>query len=176
MNRQAFTAKLADLDFSMLVPDEFAQPPLPEGIEGSVNLESPTESFPLAMIASHVAAAFIAVAARPAYEDGTVEQWLRFLAEHFQITLGSVEAVKIGQTHDGIAAQGHQVQDGTHMSIFLVAFEDGARLVTVTAIAPAVLWPSFGQQMVQSVLSLKLDRPRGGTAQVMTASQAAAQS
>ena len=61
MNPQTFSGKPADLDFSMVIPEGFAQPPLPEGIADSVNLDSPTESLPHALIASQFAAAFIAV-------------------------------------------------------------------------------------------------------------------
>lgn len=166
MKRQSFAADIADLDFSMLVPDGFVQPPIPAGITDSIDLDSPTESLPLALVASPVAAAFVTVAARPAYADGTVEQWLGYLAEHFGVALGEVQVARIGDAHDGIAAQGHQIQDGTQMILFLVAFEDGGRLVTGHGLAPAVLWPSFGEQLVRSVLSIRLDRPRGGSGHV----------
>lgn len=161
LSRHTFPARLAELEFTMLVPDGFVLPEVPPQ---EVNFEDPAQSAALAICSSQIALALVTVAARPAYEDGTVLQWLRFLAAHYGIDLQHV------QVHDGddegapprVTAFGTQVQDGQRLNLMLVAFEDDNRFVTAHAMCPTELWPSFGDVLSKAVESIRLTRPRGG--------------
>lgn len=169
--RRSFPAVVADLAFSMLVPDGFIEPELPEG---TLNVDDPTSAMPLTLVSSPVALAMVAVAGRPAYADGCVEQWLRFLCGHFGIELSDVREGFIGREpdaktggHRGVLAHGSQVQDGTPLTMELMILEDGGRLVTAHAMAPTELWASYGEAMTAAVRSVRLERPKGQSTPVM---------
>ncbi|MBY0396357.1 MAG: hypothetical protein K2X91_07790, partial [Thermoleophilia bacterium] len=113
------------------------------------------------------------VAARPAFDDGCVEQWMRFLCAQVGIELSDVREGVVGR-EEGAAAGGHramlatgaQVQDGTPLDFQIAMFEDGGRLLTVQAMAPRELWPTFGEALSAAVASVRLDRPKGQAAAV----------
>jgi hypothetical protein len=151
---------LADLGFTIEVPDGFAQGEIPRE---DVDFDNPTLSAPLAIFSSQVALALIAVAARPAYETGSVLQWTRYLCDHFGIALTSVKSgtTSGSPAHPAIIAQGEQEQNGQQLRMVVVALEDGGRLVTAHAMCPAELWPSFGEQIARAVQSITLSSPKG---------------
>lgn len=163
LTRRRIPAKLAELGFSMLVPDAFVEPDIPTE---DMDFSDPTKSAPLAFYSSSVAAAFLAVAARPAYENGSMEDWARYLAEHFKLEIKGLVSGTIGgaeRNHPGILVEATQTQDGTALTMRFVLIEDGKRLVTVQAICPTELWPSFGASLEECVTSLQLDNPKGPT-------------
>lgn len=159
MTRKVFPALLAELEFEMLIPDGFITPDFPRE---NVDFSDPTKCAPLAVISSQIALALVAVGARPAYEDGTVLQWLRFLASHVKIDLQHVEVHEGEGGQPGrITAFGSQFQDGTRLNLMIVAFEDGDRFVTAHAMCPVELWPSFGDALTRCVESIRLTKPMG---------------
>lgn len=151
---------LADLGFTIEVPDGFLQPEIQHE---NVDFDDPSLSAPLALFSSQVALALITVAARPAYATGSVLQWTKYLCDHFGIDITSFKA---GTTtgdhkHPAIIADATQEQNGQMLRMTVVAFEDGARLVTAHAMCPAELWQSYGSQMTAAVKSISLTAPRG---------------
>ncbi len=155
-------ASRAELGFKIAVPEGFVNADLP-GEE--VDFENPTQSAPLALFASPVALAIIAVAGRPAYETGSVLQWMYYLTEHFDIQVESVKVGRIGmhQEHPALIMSATQVQDGQKLRFAMVAFEDGGRLVTAHGMCPEELWPSFGRALTIAVQSITLAAPKGST-------------
>lgn len=163
MPRMTFPAKLADLEFSIEAPAGFGQPPLPE--DEQPDFQEVTKTFPLALLASPVAMVVLTVSARPAYADGSVLQWLHFLAAHFGITLTGLMPGNVGPKRTpAILGEGKQEQDGTHLRMLFAAIEDGGRLVLVHAMCPEELWASFEAPLRVAVNSFDLARPRGATA------------
>lgn len=160
--RRVFPARLADLAFAMDVPVGFVEVPIPEE---DTDFDDPTKSAPLAVLSSPVAVAVVTVAARPAYADGTVLDWLRYLSSHYGIDLQHVliRTVGTGEGHPGVTAFGVQFQEGTKVNLMLVAFEDGGRFVTALGLCPAELWPSYGASLAAAVESITLERPKGST-------------
>ena len=146
----------------MDVPTGFHEAPIPEE---DINFDDPTKSAPLAVLSSSVAVAVITVAARPVYADGTVLDWVRYLASHYGIDLQHVliRNVGKGEGHPGVTAFGVQFQDGVRINLMLVAFEDGGRFVTAHGLCPAELWPSYGNALAAAVESITLERPQGST-------------
>lgn len=166
MTRRSFPSRLADLGFSIDVPEGFIQVDVPRD---NVDFENPTQSAPLELFSSQVAMAFIAVAARPAYETGSVLQWLRYLADHFDMQLQHALIREIGSgdtTHPAVTAFATQVQDGQKLHLMIVAFEDGGRLVTAHAMCPAELWASYGSALSAAAESITLTSPKGPTRDV----------
>jgi hypothetical protein len=153
---------LAELGYSMLVPEGFVQGQLPNE---DVDFDNPTQFAPLAIFASPVAMAIITVAARPAYETGSVLQWMRYLMEHYDLQLESVEAANIGSKveHPALIISAKQEQEGQKLRFAVVAFEDGGRFVQAQGICPEELWPSFGAALTEAVQSVTLSSPKGPT-------------
>lgn len=165
--RRAYPALIADLEFSLELPVEFVEPEFPRE---DVDFADPTKMAPLMLASSPVATALITVSARPAYDDGCVEQWTRFLADHFGMTLTSVEAGRVGDasgSHPAVLCRAEQVQDGTALTFFLATIEDGKRLLIVNGMCPTELLPSYGAALESGVRSMKLARPHGGTVPLM---------
>lgn len=164
----AFPSRLADLAFSVGLPHGFAVLDVPlENLE----FEKPTFMAPLMVASSEVALAVLTVAARPAFEDGSVMQWLQFFTSDTTITghaieLKSLMPGRIGakdKEHPAILATAEQVQDDTRLRLHIAMLEDGGRLVIVMAMVPEELWPSFGEQLGAAVESFALDAPKGPT-------------
>ncbi len=155
-----FPALLADLGFSLDVPDGFADPGTPHE---DVDFENSVVCAPLVLLASPVATAIITVMARPAYETGSVLQWLRFLTNFHGLTLSNVRSGTIGKggRHPAILADAEQDQEGMKLRLTMVAIEDGGRFVMAQGLCPAELWPSYGEAMTRAVRSLSLTRPQG---------------
>lgn len=162
--RQSFPARLADLEFSIQPPTGFVAHELPAEEH---NFENPTTCAPLMIMASQVAMAVVTVAARPAYGDGGVMDWTRYLAENAGITFTGLMPGALGGDkfeHPVILAEGHQTQEGTLLRLRFAVLEDGGRLVTILAMCPDELWPSFGAALEEAVKSFELTRPKGPTA------------
>lgn len=162
-NRRRFPAKFPDLGFSLLAPKDFLEPDLPAE---EPDFSDPTKSAPLTLMCSSVAAAFLAVAVRPAYENGTMEDWARYLAAHFQLRITGLVSGYVGgpdHNHPAILVEADQEQEGRAMTMRFVLLEDGQRLVTVQALCPTELWKSYGRTLEESVVSIELDTPKGPT-------------
>lgn len=161
--RQSFTGRRAGLDFSMEMPVGFYQPELPAD---EVDFADPTKSAPLMLTASPIALALITVAARPAYDDGAVSQWLEYLCGHFGITLTARGPGFVGgllHRHPAVVAQGVQVQDGVELAMRLVMFEDGGRLVTAHAMCPKEIEDSYMSTLLYCIMTVELAEPQGPT-------------
>lgn len=163
MERRIFPARFPEMGFAMDVPSDFLSLPLPE--EG-VSFEKPETVAPLGLASSQVALAIVGVAARPAYSDGCVSQWLGYLAHHQGIELTRARPGMIG-AHPGVLADGRQVQDGTEIWMRVGAFEDGGRLVIVTGMTTAALVPSFGGALEMAVASVSLTDGKGPNANIL---------
>lgn len=151
---------IADLGFSITLPDGFVHADVPRE---NVDFDNPTQSAPLALFSSPVALAFIAVAARPAYQTGSVLQWMKYLCDHFDISVSSFTPGKTaGATaHPAIFADGSQEQNGQRLRLAIVALEDGGRFVTAHAMCPVELWPSYGETLIAALRSISLTAPKG---------------
>lgn len=161
--RRSFVAPLADLDFNMLVPEGFAQPPLPER---TPDFDNPAFTAALTLLSSPVAMALLTVSARPAYADGSVIDWARFLCDQNNITLTGLMPGRIGGAagwHPAILAQGRSVQQEANLQLRIAIFEDGGRLVIIQGMCPEELAPSYLSTLEQSVMSLEIARPKGPT-------------
>lgn len=165
---RSFPARLAEIAFSVGLPHGFAVLDVPlENLE----FEKPTFMAPLMVASSEVALAVLTVAARPAYEDGSVMQWLQFFTSDTTITGHAMDLKSLmpgrigakGKEHPAILATAEQVQDGTRLRLHIAMLEDGGRLVIVMAMVPEELWPSFGEQLAAAVESFALDAPKGPT-------------
>lgn len=163
MERRVFPARFPEMGFAMDVPSDFISMPLPEE---DVDFDKPETVAPLGVVSSQVALAVVAVAARPAYAEGAVSQWLGYLAHQQGIEVSRARAGMVGM-NPGVLADGRQVQDGTELWMRIGVFEDGGRLVIVTGMTTAALVPSFGEALEAAVASVALTDGRGSNVRVL---------
>lgn len=163
MPRTNVPARLAEIAFSIDVPDSFVATPLPEDDH---NFDTPAHLAPLTAFHSPVAMAVVIVAARPAFSDGSVIEWFRYLAEHHGVPFSGLMPGCVGDAdrHPAIILDGTQDQDGTLLRYHAALLEDGGRIILVQAMCPDELWPTFGERITAAVKSFTLASPRGATA------------
>lgn len=115
---------------------------------------------PLAVAMTHYGPMVFSVAARPAFEDGTVAQWLRYLCEAEGFKPGPITTSKVG-AHPAVACDVLQHADGVVMKSRLSLFEDGGRLFQVGLTAPEPFWDSALRKFTPMVESFELREVRG---------------
>jgi hypothetical protein len=152
----------AGLDFTVEQPTGWVVVPLPD--------ENPDFSdtllfAPLAILMAPYAAIVFAVAARPAYADGTVAQWLEFVARERGCDPGTIEQQPLG-TLAGVGCWAGQVENDIVMRARLVMVEDGERLLQLSCMAPDELWNSMAPTFERMLESFRLTAPRGPTAAI----------
>src|SRR5688572_16407466 len=79
--------RIADLEFTYLRPAGFHVVDLPTE---KPDFEDPTAFYPLQVVMAGYGAVLFSVVARPAYEDGTVQDWAEFLAQKENIRVVSM--------------------------------------------------------------------------------------
>src|SRR5215207_2796627 len=79
-------ARIADLEFTYLRPANFQVVDLPNE---KPNFDDATAFYPLQVIMASYGAVLFSVVARPAYEDGTIEDWAEHLAKQEKIEIVS---------------------------------------------------------------------------------------
>jgi len=151
------TPPLRHLGFRVRVPQDWRELPLPaeEHDFTDPNVFAPAGVF----MASYEAIVF-AVAARPAYADGSLEEWLRYSAAQQRFELDSVEPATLGALK-AAACDARQETDVGPMRLRVALFEDGGRLFTLTAMAPEALWSSVRETFAGLFASFELVDPRG---------------
>lgn len=158
--------RIPELAFAIEVPPEFVTPDLPE--EGP-RFEEPTFMLPLWLASSPVAMALVTVAVRPAYEDGTVKQWLEYLCREQGLEVRAIGAGLVGAAEHqrtAVLAEAGQEQEGTRLRFRIAAVEDGGYLYVVMGMAPEELWASYGEALAHAVGSFELTAGKGARADI----------
>jgi len=124
--------------FHVDVPAEWAQADLPD--------EEPDfsdDSFqPLGVFAARYGIMILTFSVRPAFEEGTVAQWLARMG-----TSGGIEFNDIGPAQaggiQGVGALGTQQSEGGEMTVRVLLFEQGGWAHLLMGMAPSVVWDSL---------------------------------
>lgn len=157
---RTFPARVADLGFTVPLPSDWISHDLPAE---ELDFSDPTRMVPLAVVTAPHAAIILAVAARPAYGDGTVSDWARYLLESTGLKPLALEEHTLGNLP---AIVGEAVQD-SEMGPMRVRFafsEDGGRLVNVSFSVPEMLDPAVRNLWFQVLAGFVLTQPKGATA------------
>lgn len=157
-----FPARLADLGFEIAVPCDWTIHDLPNE---DTDFSNPMVFAPLMVATSTYAAVALTVAARPAYENGSVRDWMAYLLENSAIQMTAGGPRSAGEI-EGIMAMGRQEQEGTVLEHRFFLFEDGGRLVNVNLMAPEAIAGSFEPVWAAVMQHLKLSAPQGQTTPV----------
>lgn len=153
-------SRIADLGLGFVRPSDWMVPDLPEE---TPDFTKPQTFVALALAMAPFAAVVFAVGARPVYEDGSLAQWLEWLAKDQGYDPGPIEA-EPGLCCPAVACWAMQQSGDTVMRMRLCLFEDGGRLVQVTAMAPQALWSAVHGSLHTMLHSLALAAPRGSRA------------
>ncbi|MEQ1690422.1 MAG: hypothetical protein ABMA00_04005 [Gemmatimonas sp.] len=116
---------------------------------------------PLAVAISPYGPMVFTVAARPAFDDGAVAQWLEFICDAEQYAHSEIEVTQIGMLPAVTCDATQQTTDGTTMRMRFLLFEDGGRLFQMSAMAPDLLWAAGLQKMSPMLDSFELREVHG---------------
>lgn len=150
-------ARIADLGFRMAAPKDWNVIDLPAE---EVDFGEPAKFFPLAMVVAPWAMVLLTVAARPGFEDGTLQDWSLFLLSSQGIQPTSFGAGRVGDLQAFVGV-GRQEQEGTWLEMRFAFFEDGGRLVYLGLLAPEALSASLDAVWKGALEGFVLDRPQG---------------
>lgn len=155
-------ARIADLAFRIAVPRDWHSAELPAE---EVDFSSPGTFFPLLLTAAPWAAVALTVAARPGFENGTLQDWSLFLLDSQGIRPTSFGLAAIGNVK-GLAGVGRQQQEGTWLEARFAFFEDGGRLVYLGLLAPEAISAPLDAVWRTAIETFVLERPQGQTVPV----------
>jgi len=154
-----FPSRIAQLGFAVGLPADWISHPLPEG---QPDFADPSRLVPLAAVTAPHAAIVWAAAARPAYGEGTLSDWARYLVAQHGLALRALGEDQLGSLP---ALVGEAVQD-SELGPLRVRFafaEDGGRLINLTLTAPELLADAVASLWFDGLASFALDEPHGST-------------
>jgi hypothetical protein len=154
-----FPSRIAQLGFAASLPADWISHPLPDE---QPDFSDPSRLVPLAAVTAPHAAIVWAAAARPAYGDGTLSDWARYLVAQHGLSL---RALGEGQLGSLAALIGEAVQDSEvgPLRVRFAFAEDGGRLINLTLTAPELLAGAVTAVWFGSLASFALDEPHGAT-------------
>jgi hypothetical protein len=150
----------AMLACSCELPDSWVKiPPPPE----EYDFNNPTVFLPIVVCMAPYGAVVFTVAARPAFEDGTVQDWAEYLAEANSLTIQSIREARVNRMPCILidATMPSEVGLMRSRSVFL---EDGKRLYNIGTLAPEAIWPSVEADFTYMLGAFRLDETHGITA------------
>lgn len=150
-------ARIADLAFRIAVPRDWNLPELPAE---EVDFSSPATFFPLMLAVAPWAAVVLTVAARPGFENGTLQDWSLFLLDSQGIRPTAFGPAAIGSLQ-GLAGVGRQQQEETWLEVRFAFFEDGGRFVYLGLLAPEAISAPLETVWKTALGSFELARPQG---------------
>ena len=116
---------------------------------------------PLAVAMTSVGPMVFSVAARPAFEDGAVSQWLEYICRKEGYPHSPVAETRIGGLPAVWCDATQAMDNGTVMKMRFVLLEDGGRLFQMSAMAPEIFWSVAVVKMEPMLASLELREVRG---------------
>jgi len=156
------TPPIPHLEFKILVPPgwERIMPP-----EQSPDFNDPKAFLALAIFRHEVTSAVVTVGARPAYGDGTVLDWLRYLSREQEFDVELCEPFATSG-RSGVSIVATQQQEEGVLRMRVVLFEDGGSMFVLMGMAPVAYWPSAQGMMDLMLGSFLVTHPKGQTARL----------
>jgi len=148
-----------DLGISFLKPQDWNLLKIPDE---PLKFEEPAYFLALAIAMAPYGTVLFTVAARPAFDDGTVRDWAQYLCGENKIEIVSDEDTTLGGLR-GCLVIGAQDSEAGRLKMRVFFFEDGKRLFQTNIIAPEQIWPSVEQQLDFMQRSFRLDQVLGQT-------------
>jgi hypothetical protein len=154
-----FPSRIAQLGFAVGLPADWISHPLPDE---QPDFADPSRLVPLAAVTAPHAAIVWAAAARPAYGDGTLNDWARYLVAQHGLTLRALGDGLLG-TLPALVGEAVQASEVGPLRIRFAFAEDGGRLINLTLTAPELLADAVVPIWFGGLASFALDEPHGAT-------------
>jgi hypothetical protein len=145
---------------SCLLPDGWVNVPLPDD---TYDLDNPAVFLPLLVCMAPYGAVVFSIAARPAFDDGTVQDWAEFLAEKNDLTVERIQEARVNRM-PCILVDATMPSEAGLMRSRSVFLEDGRRLFNIGTLAPDAIWSSVEADFDRLLGSFALDDVQGITA------------
>jgi len=126
------------LDCSCLLPDGWVNVPLPNE---TYDLENPSVFLPLLVCMAPYGAVVFSIGARPAFDDGTVQDWAEHLAKQNELSVERIRQARVNRM-PCILVDATMPSDAGVMRLRSVFLEDGRRLYNIGTLAPDAIWAS----------------------------------
>jgi hypothetical protein len=152
-------SRIADLEFTYLRPANFQLVDLPAE---KPSFDDPTAFYPLQVIMANYGAVIFSVVARPAFDDGSIEDWAQFLAQKEKIEILSMTPGVIAGMPALIVEALNPTEAGP-MRFRTALLEDGKRYLNISVMAPEAIWKSVEPTLQTTMASFRLAEPRGST-------------
>ena len=162
---RTFESRIAELGFTLPLPPEWISHPLPPE---EPDFSDPTKLLPLALVTAPHSALIVAIAARPAYDNGTLHDWARYLLEHNSLNPRALGEHVVG-TLPALVGEAVQPSEMGPMVVRFAFCEDGRRLLNLTLSAPEMLADSVQGLWFEILARFALTTPRGPTVPVFPA-------
>jgi len=150
----------AMLSCSCVIPDGWVQVPVPEE---AYDFDNPTVFLPLLVCVAPYGAVVFSIAARPAFDDGTVQDWAEHLAAQNKLEIERMREARVNRM-PCILVDATMPSDAGLMRSRSVFLEDGRRLFNIGTLAPDVIWASVEADFDRLLGSFALDDVQGITA------------
>ena len=150
----------AMLSCSCLVPDGWVALPLPEETQ---DFDNPTVFLPLLVCMAPYGAVVFTIAARPAFDDGSVQDWAEYLAAHNNMQVERIQEARVNRL-PCILMDATMPSDAGVMRSRSVFLEDGRRLFNIGTLAPDAIWSSVQSDFDRLLGAFTLDEVHGITA------------
>jgi hypothetical protein len=111
-------------------------------------------------------AVLFTVVARPAFEDGTIQDWAEFLAQKENLNNVSMTPGTLAGMPALIVEALNPTDAGT-MRMRTALLEDGKRFLNISVMAPDAIWKSVEATLLLTMSSFRLAEPRGTTTPLM---------
>lgn len=154
---RTFSSRIADLGFTAQLPVDWISHDLPNE---DVDFSNPTTLVPLALVCAPHSVMVFGFAARPAYDDGTLQDWAHFLLKHNQLETRAFGRDQVAGV-PAIVGEATQPSDLGTMVARFAFLEDGNRLLNLTVTAPELFADTLAQAWFEMLRSFTLTTPRG---------------
>jgi len=145
--------------YRVQVPAGWRQIPVPEE---NVDFSNPALFMPIGVFMATWGAVVFSASVRPAYDDGTLSDWLMYLCREQEFQIAEFMPLTIGGSH-AAACVCTQDSDGGTMKIRVAIFEDGGALYNLLGMAPPAIWDSVGPTFERMIASFRLAELRGSS-------------
>ena len=145
---------------SCLIPDGWVNVPLPEE---TYDLDNPAVFLPLLVCTAPYGAVVFSIAARPAFDDGTIQDWAEYLAAQNDLAIERIREARVNRL-PCIVVDATMPSDAGLMRSRSVFLEDGRRLFNIGTLAPEAIWASVESDFDRLLGAFALDEVRGITA------------
>ncbi len=149
--------RVAELGFAVDLPPTWWAHDLPDE---TPNFEDPTSVLVLAVVSSTDEKIVWSAAARPAYADGTLDTWTKYLLRQAGLNIKSLANGQLGSMTALVGIAEQEAEDGLRKVRFAFV-EDGQRLINVSLSAPAERFEEVAPVWLAAQQSFALSHPQG---------------